>query len=941
MDTRYQAFRDRLRSGIPDARVIEDYLRRLAYGTDASFYRLIPELVVKVGDEAELTLVLDAANRHQVPLTYRAAGTSLSGQAVTDSVLVMMDGDVWREYEIASDGSSIRLQPGIIGAQANAWLAPLGRKIGPDPASIGTAKIGGIAANNASGMCCGVEQNSYHTLVAMRVILADGTLLDTGDGESRRAFSRSHSQILDGLTALSKQVREDGKLAGRIRRKFSIKNTTGYSLNALVDFDDPFEILQHLMIGSEGTLGFIAEVTYRTVPEHPFKATNLVLFPDVESACRAVAGLKPLPVDAVEIMDRAALGSVEDKPGMPDSLKGLPSEAAALLIETRAGSGDALADNIARVDLQLDGEETLSATGFTDLPEESARLWNIRKGLFPSVGAVRDAGTAVVIEDLAFPINSLASATLDLQMLFAEHGYDNAIIFGHALEGNLHFVITPSFNDPREVERYKGFMDALSKLVVERYDGSLKAEHSTGRNMAPFVELEWGSQAYGLMREIKALFDPLGLLNPGAILNEDPLAHVSNLKPMPAADEAVDRCIECGFCEPICPSRNLSLTPRQRIVVLREQARLEASGEAPELLKELADQYDWQGQGTCAADGLCATRCPVEIDTGALMKRLRASGRGATSKKVGHWFERHMSGVAAATRLGMGAADVLSRLTGPGALEKSTSGLRRLSGNRLPSWDRWMPRSAGPARAPVSDSKPAGRVVYLPSCASRSMGTAVCDSEKRDLQEVTLSLLDKAGFEVILPHGVGGLCCGMPFASKGLEGPAGSALERTQGALWNASEQGRLTVLCDTSPCTARMIQGFTRPIRIQEPVGFTREHLLPRLRQVRKLDQVALHVTCSARKMGLDEEFVALAEVCADRVFQPEDRGCCGFAGEKGFTTPELNAAALSGLGKQIPDGCNSGYSNSRTCEIGLSRHSGIPYRSILYLVDACFDAR
>ncbi len=758
--------------------------------------------------------------------------------------------------------------------------------------------------------------------------------------ESRASFAQSHGHFLDRLTGLAKRVTRDKALAERIRHKFSIKNTTGYSLNALVDFEDPFEILQHLMIGSEGTLGFIAEITYRTVPEHPFKASNLVFFPDVESACRAVAGLKSQPVDAVEIMDGAALRSVQDQPGMPESLKGLPVAAAALLMETRAETADDLTEHIAAINCCLAAQDTLNATGFSDVPEEYEKLWKVRKGLFPSVGAVRSAGTTVVIEDVAFQVPKLAAATLDLQALFSEYGYDNAIIFGHALEGNLHFVITPDFNDPTEVERYKGFMDALSKLVVEGYDGSLKAEHSTGRNMAPFVELEWGPDAYRLMREIKVLFDPKELLNPGVILNSDPLAHVTNLKPMPAADELVDRCIECGFCEPICPSRNLTLTPRQRIVLLREQARLTRSGTSPDLLEEFDQEYPWLGEGTCAADGLCATRCPVGIDTGVMMKRLRAARQGETAGKVGHWVERHMGGATAGVRLGLGAASAISRLTGSSVLEKSTSALRRLTGDRAPIWDCSMPRSASRLvrLAPVPD--PSGRVVYLPSCVSRTMGTAVCDSEKRDLQQITLSLLSKAGFEVVIPKRVEGLCCGMPFASKGLDGPARAALGHIEAALWQATEQGRLPVVCDTSPCTARMIDGFTRPIRIQEPVGFAREHLLPRLRQVQKLDRIALHISCSARKMGLERDFVALAETCAERVFQPEEQGCCGFAGEKGFTTPALNASALSRLRQQIPEGCKSGYSSSRTCEIGLSKHSGIPYRSILYLMDACFES-
>lgn len=172
-------FCEELAQFLPKERIFRDEMYRLTYGTDASFYRLIPALVVKVANEQEVIGLLQLANRHQVPVTFRAAGTSLSGQAVTDSVLVVLEGTSWRGYEILQQGAEIRLQPGIIGAHANQYLAPLGRKIGPDPASINTCKIGGIAANNASGMCCGTAQNSYHTLAGMRLILADGTVLDT------------------------------------------------------------------------------------------------------------------------------------------------------------------------------------------------------------------------------------------------------------------------------------------------------------------------------------------------------------------------------------------------------------------------------------------------------------------------------------------------------------------------------------------------------------------------------------------------------------------------------------------------------------------------------------------------------------------------------------------------------------------------------------------
>ena len=214
---------------IPAERRFDDPLSTLAFGTDASFYRLIPQLVIRVESEREVIELLKLAGAHRVPVTFRAAGTSLSGQAISDSVLIVL-GDNWNGREIRADGAQIRLQPGVIGASANAVLAPLQRKIGPDPASIAAAKIGGIVANNSSGMCCGTAQNSYHTLAGLRLVLADGTLVDTEDESSVAAFRASHAGLLAQLAELGRQTRANTELAAKIRHKYRLKNTTGLSL---------------------------------------------------------------------------------------------------------------------------------------------------------------------------------------------------------------------------------------------------------------------------------------------------------------------------------------------------------------------------------------------------------------------------------------------------------------------------------------------------------------------------------------------------------------------------------------------------------------------------------------------------------------------------------------------------------------------------------------
>ena len=931
----YAELQRQLGAFIPAARLVTDPLRLLAWGSDASFYRLVPQLAVVVTSEDEVRRVLVACAALNTPVTFRAAGTSLSGQALSDSVLVLL-GDGWQGIKVAADASTITLLPGVIGAAANRRLAPLGRKIGPDPASIDAAMIGGIAANNASGMCCGTTQNSYKTLAGLRIVLADGTLLDTRDAASRAAFAAHRPELVAGLAELGRSTREDEALARHIRHKYRLKNTTGYGLNALVDHTDPIDMLAHLMIGSEGTLGFMSEITYFTVEEHPHKASALILFDHLETACTAVTRLKPSPVVAVELLDRASLRAVQAKPGMPASLRDLPGDGAALLVETRAATAVALAVKIEAIAEVLQGMPLAAPLRFTTDAAESAALWNVRKGIFPAVGAMRRTGTTVIIEDVAFPVERLAEAVLDLQRLFVEFNYPEAIVYGHALEGNLHFVFTQDFGDASEVDRYRRFMDDVCALVVKKYDGSLKAEHGTGRNMAPFVEMEWGTPAFQVMQRIKALLDPQGLLNPGVILNDDAQSHLKNLKPLPAADPIVDKCIECGFCEPKCPSHGLTLSPRQRIVGWREISRLEAAGTEPQRAADLKQLYDYQGIETCAACGLCATACPVGIETGLLIKALRGRSKGPLARQVADVAARHYGGLTAGVRLGLGAADLLHGVVGTGAMKGALDGLRKLTEGGLPKWSPALPRPVHfvPKVQPLQRAE---RVVYFPSCAARNMGAQRGDDGLDMLPRVAERLFQRAGFDVVYPQQMAGLCCGQPFESKGLDDAANQKSAELEAALAAASEGGRWPIVFDTSPCAYRMKKFLAGRLPVQDSVEFVHDTLLPRLKLAPQPQAVAVHPVCSVRKMGTADKLMAIAGRCSAQVVAVDQVQCCGFAGERGFMRPELNEHALRHLKGALPAGCDSGYSTSRTCEIGLSEMAEMPYRSILYLVERC----
>ena len=925
---------------IPAKRIFMDELNRLAFGTDASFYRMLPEIVIKVQNSEEVQFVVQKCKEANVPVTFRAAGTSLSGQAISDSVLMVADRS-WRGHKISNDKQFISLEPSVIGSFANAYLKKYDKKIGPDPASIDAAMIGGIAANNASGMCCGTAQNSYNTLKSMKIIFYDGTLLDTGNEESIASFKKSHNSLIENIIKLHKEINSDAELSSLIRHKYKMKNTTGYSLNSLVDFSDSIQIIQHLMIGSEGTLGFISEITYRTVLEAPNKASALILFENLRDACKAVFVLKKQAVDAVEIMDRAALRSVEDKVGMPEHLKTLADNVTALLVETSAVDKESLQKQMAEITESINEYNLVLPVTFTDVPSEYSKLWKIRKGLFPSVGAMRETGTTCIIEDVAFPLDKLADAALELQSLFAKYHYDEAIIFGHSLEGNLHFVFNQDFNIESEVRRYKNFMDEVILMTAGKYKGSLKAEHGTGRNMAPFVKYEWGEKAYSIMQVIKKIFDPENILNPGVILNNDENIHLKNLKPLPAAIDIIDKCIECGFCEPSCPSRDLTLTPRQRIATYREIANLTRSKKDNHRKIKLIESFKYYGKETCATDGLCSISCPVGIDTGKLIKQLRADDISPTGNIVAKVFANRLSLVLSIMKAGLNVVHFGHMVLGTPTIEYIAKTKKKIFGKNFPLWNKWMPKAADKLLPEVISETNPNRVIYFPSCLSRTMGNPKDSITNESLTTVTHRLLIKAGYDIIYPKDLDNLCCGMPWLSKGYNEQGNAKTDELINRLIEVSENGKYPILYDTSPCLQttqnRIDLKDEISLKIYEPVEFISDFILDKLKIHIQEKTITVHVTCSSTKMGLTEKFIKVAKACATDVIIPENVTCCGFAGDRGFNFPELNESALKDLKPQLTASCNEGYSNSKTCEIGLSYNSDIEYRSIIYLVDEC----
>ncbi len=939
---------------------MKKYIERLAWGTDAGFYRLIPQEVLHPANEQEVQAIIQRAHKEGKHITFRAAGTSLSGQAISDSLLVVC-GKKWEAYSIGDEAtrrqgdeaSVITLQPGIIGQRVNEILRPYGKYFTPDPASIKSAMVGGIVMNNASGMCCGTHANSYRALKSVRIILPDGTILDTGDKKNRAAFTMSHPKFLRKIEELRDKTRKNTALCERIKRKYSIKNVTGLTILPFVEYDDPFDIIAHLMVGSEGTLAFLSSITMTTADICPFSASALLLFPTTKSACEAITEMKTTRMlSAAEFFDRKAMQTVEKD--FPE-LKNLPADAGAVLIRTDATTQELLDKKNATLQQVLSSYTLCQEAQFTSDPTLTGKYWAMRSGIFPAVGGTREVGTTCLIEDIAFPIEHLAEATLDLQQLFREHNYPEAVIYGHALEGNYHFILNQRFDTPAAIEQYDRMMRAVVDLVVDKYQGSLKAEHGTGRNMAPFVRREWGDDAYELMCEVKQLFDPHCIMNPGVIFNEDPQSYLQHIKPLPEVHAMIDRCIECGFCEVNCVSCGFALSSRQRIVVQRELKRLynltkQASDEAQKreankLYKELKKEFNRIGRDLCAGDGLCSTSCPIKINVGDYIHLVREHDMSTTGKVIGKWAGKNLASIGRALTPLLGIAHIAKNIIGDEATTLLGKTMHKASGGLVPLWTPSLPR---PVMAKdIKTAKEYGavnglkglrdkRVVYFPSCLNQRLSTP----GKPLINDMT-ELLNKAGFEVIFPANMENLCCGTIWESKGMPDEAQRKAAELELALLKASDNGRWPVLCDQSPCLHRM-RHTMQHLHLYEPAEFIDKYVLSEV-NITPLDAcVAVHVTCSTRQMGLAQTITRVAQACAKTVLVPEEIGCCAFAGDKGFTEPALNEWALRKLKPQVEKaGATMGVSNSRTCEIGLSTHSGIEYHSIAHLVNKCASTR
>ena len=933
--------RDELVTLLGADRVLTHPIDLIRYATDASPYRLFPKVVVIAHDVEDVRKVLDYARQARESVTFRAAGTSLSGQAQGDGILL----DVrrhWAGITVEAQGRRLRVRPGTILSRANLALLKHGYRLGPDPASASACTIGGVIADNSSGMCCGTTQNSYKTLSSLTFMLPSGTCVDTGQENAERHFAAAEPVLAAGLMEIKREIESDAGLVARLRRKFSIKNTTGYHMEAFLDGATPLEIFRRLIVGSEGTLAFIAEAVFETIPDHQYRLTSFMIFPDMYAACAAVRPFVEHGAAAVELLDRASLRSVEGKPAVPDRWKALPANATALLVEFRAPDEASRVKTERIAEATLDDLALLEPAEFTRDPALAAQFWNVRSGLLASVGGTRPSGSSFILEDVCFPPERLADGALDLQGLFARHGY-RGIVFGHASAGNLHFLITPFLNEGSEIAHYGAFMRDVVDLVVGKYDGSLKAEHGTGRNIAPYVEREWGKKLTELMWKVKRLADPQNILSPGVMLTQDPQSHLKNLQTAPTIEAAVDRCIACGFCEPVCPSRNLTTTPRQRIALRREMARQAAGSK---ITAEVLKQFDYDAIQTCAGDGSCAIACPVGINTGALMKHFRHLEHGPLAERVAATMARRFGAVERGAHIALGAANASAKIVGNRTLTAAAAAVRAVvSKELLPAWLPNMP-AAAKARLPRT-SREGAAAVYFTACVNRIFGRMRGDARKASLQEAMLAVSARAGMPLWIPDDITGHCCATIWHSKGYRAGNAVMANRIAEALWRWSGNGRLPIVCDASSCslgiTSEIVEHLTPQNRerharltLFDSVTWAHDRLLPKLEIRSKLPSAVVHPSCSSNHLNLAKKLHAIAAAMADVAATPIAAGCCAFAGDRGFLHTELTASATAEEATEVRAGNFAAHLGSnRTCELGLNLATGKNYESFVFAME------
>ncbi len=915
-----------------EGEVLFDSLHRTLYSTAACIYQVLPLGAVVPRHEGDVLAVLEYARRQQIPITARGGGSGLAGQTLGSGIILDFSKHFRRVTEIDPERRTVRVQPGVVHAQLNRILRRHGMHFAPDPSSSPFCTIGGMLANNAGGSHTIRHGATRENTLSLRVALADGSVIDTLPLPHPAAGPRgpgAQSRLVSGLASIVERHRElIDRSAPRTRR-----NSSGYALrealNGSVD-------LTQVIIGSEGTLGLILDATLRIVPVPAAKATALVLFDDLQRAGEAVVRILEVRPSAVELLDRTFVQVIrEADPGVGASLPA--GTEAILIVELDGDDPREVQTRMTALAERLTSAPPLATEVRRGMrPEDAARIWAVRKAASPILS--RREGTrrnTRFIEDAAVRPEQMAEFVGRLRTLLSKHGLA-AAIFGHAGDCNLHCNPMLNQKDPRDLRLMETVAEEFVDMVIGM-GGSLSGEHGDGRLRTPFLRRAYGGLV-DVFGEVKALFDPDRLLNPGIIVHDGSYRLTDHLRygdgyrlvatSTPIDDAAwqkeIEKCHGCGACRNYCP---VAVETGDEAASARAKANLLRAVITGRLDPGLVASAEFKGiMDLCVNCRLCHSECPTAIDIPgmAIMAKeiyVRARGKGVT--------DRLLTSPGPMLRLGTLLAPVANAALRLRAARGLMEALTGIAAKR-----RMQPFAAQPLEARLPSVDPEGRkVAYFHGCFG---GYQDVEEEGR----AAVELLQHLGCSVAIPPQE---CCGIAAITYGHLDDVRSAAERNVATLLDCARRG-YEVLYSAPSCGLALVEDYPRLLGTPQSEVLARhirdihEYVLDilqgdaalraRLRPVPL--RITYHNPCHLQARGMGGEVVSLLRLVPGVEVVPigEDH-CCGIAGtfgmkEKNFDLsmrigkPLFESIEATGVGV-VATGCG-------TCKIQIEQGSGLP---------------
>src|SRR5215204_2342586 len=700
---------------------LEGYLRtddasRALWSTDASIYLRKPVGVVVARSDEDVKLALGAAREIGLSITPRGTGTSLAGQATAPGLALDVS-EMRRALVIDLERRRCAVEPGLVQGELNAMVEPHGLVFGADTSTSDVATLGGMVGNNSAGMRSLVYGMTSDQVLGLRCVLASGETVDLGP--LARNEARSRARHADALARLLRGAMEIGERYGdEIKRRFPqmIRRVSGYGLDALVDSETLD--LTRLVCGSEGTLAVVTRAEFRLHPLPEARALASFEFDSLSAAARATGRFLRMNPSAIELLDDIAIGRARANPAYKDSTRFVQGDPKAVLVVEWSATEGELDERFAKLD-DLAGEVGALAATPLRTKAEMGQTVRLRKSTLPLLLGTTDKEKPVAfVEDAAVPPDRLEEFVHRFEEIVDKNG-TWACFYGHASVGCLHVRPALDTSDPDGVSRMRRIAEEVADLVVD-CGGSISGEHGDGLSRSEFMEKMYGGEILRAFADVKRLFDPEGMMNPGVIVDPPPMDRQLRIGPgrkrLPIKSnlsfedqggfaKAIELCNGSGFCRKrtggtMCPSYMVTLDEQDTTRARANMLRSVIEGTLPP--EELTGRRMKEVMDLCVGCKACKTECPSRVDVASMKTEVlyqagREHGFSLRQKAAGH-IRRQLALAAlvpslynafAGTRLARRTAAMLGidpRRSLPGVAKKTFT-------RRFPE----LPQGTGPA----------------------------------------------------------------------------------------------------------------------------------------------------------------------------------------------------------------------------------------------------